>query len=141
MSTVVTGKKRSGQPNRRKSKRSCIYTRYAVLVYTAEEWKDGGRPAIGILTDIGNEGLGIIMDSSIASGTKVLLIVHPTKAQERQLAGSVIWINPLPSANRIIKETEGATSFFRVGIRLDPENSEQNQYIQELLQGLRETVD
>ncbi|MBI3556929.1 MAG: PilZ domain-containing protein [Deltaproteobacteria bacterium] len=141
MSTVVSSKKRGTQPNRRKTKRRCIYTRYPVLVHTLTSWKEGGRPSIGILTDIGDEGLGIIMDSSITSGTKVLVILHPMTQHERQLSGRVIWINPLPSANRIIKDGEGSTSFFRVGVRMANDDEEQNAFITKLISEIRNSDD
>ena len=136
MSTVVSGKKRVA--NRRKARRKCIFTRYAIMASTPEDQEEGERLAIGILTDIGPDGLGLIMDTSIKSGSKVIVTLHPQTEHERQLFGRVIWQHPLPSANRIIKEASGASEFFRVGVRLDVDNEEQNNFIKDLLSTLHE---
>lgn len=133
--TVVTSKKKRPRTERRKLFRHVIFKRFPVVVYPNESSRPehGEILGIGVVTDISRAGIGIILEKPVKRGSQVVLVLNADSPDERQLQASAIWSGVLPSLGRILKPNTEATEFFRIGLRFDPQDEEQNESIEELI--------
>lgn len=152
-SNSSTKKKAPPKPERRKTPRNILYTRYPVTVRLAQE---SGAPsenhhafeAAGVLTDITRAGMGIIIDRPLITGARISIELSVEHGNKRQLVATVIWKNPLPTTHTVLKEPVPSTAmaadadpgiefssldFWRIGIRLDENVSGQKEFVETLL--------
>ncbi|MBI3543238.1 MAG: PilZ domain-containing protein [Deltaproteobacteria bacterium] len=135
MSTVIGGaKKARPRTERRKSRRKIVFTKYPVVVHTKDTWNQDHAPIAAIVTDISNSGLGLIAQGQLKRGSAVLIVMQAGTAYERELEGEVIWMTSLPSCGRILKPNlPSLVTYWRIGVRLDPDDKEQCEFIEGLL--------
>lgn len=140
MGTVVTQKKRTSpdKPDKRKKKRNVVFGRYPVFVRTVEMKNADLAPIPGMLTDISRSGLGLVLGTRIAPGSGITVIMRKgNSAQEIQLEGQAVWVNPLPSTGHIIKPGAQSLETWRIGVKLNTEDADQNAIIEDLIKSAK----
>lgn len=141
MSGTVVSAKRSipRKAERRKQKREIVYTRFVVQVQTKEAREAGEAPLSALLTDISTQGLGLISDRRLDKKTNLIIILHSGTNKEHQIIATAEWSRPLPSAGKVLKGSSNAETkpeYWRVGLSLDSSDTEQLEYLSELIKSL-----
>ncbi|MBI3557868.1 MAG: hypothetical protein HY074_16525 [Deltaproteobacteria bacterium] len=117
----------------REETRHIVHERCGINLYALGE--DGG-PCTGIIgtgvvLDICKNGIGIITNAGIPPGTHVILELLSSKFNH-QFQATVLWHNPLPSENKIIKETPGTS--LRMGLLFEIRSREEVAVLAEIAQ-------
>lgn len=120
------------QQERRDQGRRVVHERFRVLICTQDGVAGGAKPIVGVVTDISYSGMGIIADTNLRPGMKVVLRLQG-RFLEGDIQAEVRWSNPLPTAGKVLKAVEFP---WRLGLKITPGSEEETELLRSILRAM-----